>query len=153
LSEQLEPVQSDVVRLDFDSFAEAEKQLFRKVWEIQAKYGDSPPSDVIEANMEFVFKAAEVVSWRVLQMFMFVMRMSFAGDEIEEWYFKLHLGNFFEDLNECLQRVRKWSGKDREEFLRDMKRDDMMDKVFRIPRGPNVEGLKRRRGKRERKKQ
>ena len=149
LSEKLEPVQSDVVRLDFDSFAEAEKQLFRKVWEIQAKYGDSPPSDVIEANMEFVFKAAEVVSWRVLQMFMFVMRMSFAGDEIEEWYFKLHFYNFFEDLKECLQRVRKWSLKDREEFLADMKRDGMMDKVFRIPRGFNDHNTVKSKSKRE----
>jgi len=99
--------------------------------------------------MEFVFKAAEVVSWRVLQMFMFVMRMSFAGDEIEEWYFKLHLGNFFEDLKECLQRVRKWSLKDREEFLADMKRDGMMDKVFRIPRGFNDHNTVRSKSKRE----
>jgi len=144
LSDKLKDVPCDGIRLDFESFPEAEKLLFRKVWEIKEKYGDSPPADVIEANMEFIFKAAEVVSWRVLQMFMFVMRMSFGGDEIEEWYFKLHFYNFFEDLKECLQRVRKWSEKDREEFLRDMKESGMLNKVFRIPRGSSGEDLKRR---------
>jgi hypothetical protein len=114
LSEKLEPVQSDVVRLDFDSFTEPEKQLFRKIWEIQEKYGDSPPADVIEANKEFIFKATEVISWRVLELFMFVNRELLGEDEIEEWYFKLHFYNFFEDLKECLQRVRNWSKKDRE---------------------------------------
>jgi len=33
--------------------------------------------------------------------------------------------------------VRKWSEKDRDEFLRDMKQDNMINKVFRIPRGFN----------------
>lgn len=60
------------------------------------------------------------------------------GDEIEEWYFKLHLYNFLADLSECLKRVRKWSEKDREEFLNDMKQDGMLNKVFRFPRGFNA---------------
>jgi hypothetical protein len=84
LSEKLEPVQSDVVRLDFDSFSEPEKQLFRKIWEIQEKYGGSPPADVIEANKEFIFKASEVISWRGLELFMFVNRELLGEDEIEE---------------------------------------------------------------------
>jgi hypothetical protein len=54
-------------------------------------------------------------------------------DEIEEWYFKLHFYNFFEDLKDCLANVRRWNEKDREEFLKDMKEHDMMNKVFRIP--------------------
>ena len=66
---------------------------------------------------------------------MFVMRETLLEDEIEEWYFKLHLYNFFEDLKECIKKVRSWSEKDREEFLLDMKRDGMIGKVFRIPRG------------------
>ncbi len=121
LSEKLKPVSSDVIRLDFDSFSEPEKQLFTKIWEIQTKYGDSPPAEVTEANKEFVFKASEVVAWRVTELFMFVMKELLRSDEVEEWYFKLHFYNFFADLSECLERVRKWSGKDREEFLRDMK--------------------------------
>jgi imidazoleglycerol phosphate dehydratase HisB len=62
---------------------------------------------------------------------------AFCWDEIEEWYFKLHFYNFFEDLEECLAHVRRWSEKDREEFLQDMKEHGMMNKVFRIPRGLN----------------
>ena len=34
--------------------------------------------------------ASEVLGWRVLQLFMFVMKESLERDEIEERYFKLH---------------------------------------------------------------
>jgi hypothetical protein len=137
LSEKLKPVPSEGIRIDLDSFTEPEKQLLRKVLEINDEYGSSPPAEVIEANKEFIFKAQEVVSWRVLELFMFVMKEMLGGDEIEEWYFKLHFCNFLADLNECLQRVRKWSEKDREEFLSHMKQDGMMNKFVRIPRGFN----------------
>ena len=47
--------------------------------------------------------------------------------------------------------MRKWSEKDREEFLLDMKQSGMMNKVFRIPRGFNdrnaVKMKKRKKGK------
>jgi len=149
LSEKLKPVPSEVIRLDLDSFSEPEKQLFERVWEIESEYGSSPPADVIEANKEFVFKASEVIGWRVIQLFMFVMKELLGNDEIEEWYFKLHFYNFLEDLKECLENVRKWSEKDREEFLLDMKQNDMMNKVFRIPRGPSTENLRKKRNKQE----
>jgi len=137
LSEKLKPLSSEGIRIDLDSFPEPEKQLLRKILEINEKYGSSPPADVIEANKEFIFKATEVIGWRVFELFMFVMRELLGEDEIEEWYFKLHFCNFLVDLNECLQRVRKWSLKDREEFLSHMKQDGMMNKFVRIPRGFN----------------
>jgi hypothetical protein len=151
LSEKLKPVSSDVIRIDFDSFSEPEKQLFNKIWEIEQEYGFSPPPDVIEANAELVSKAREIIGWRVIELFMFVMKELLGSDEIEEWYFKLHFYNFLEDLKDCLANVRKWSEKDREEFLRDMKRDNMINKVFRIPRSLNdrntVKSKKKREGK------
>jgi hypothetical protein len=98
LSEKLKPVQSDVIRIDFDSFTEPEKQLFNRIREIEAEYGSSPPADVIDANAELIFKAREIIGWRVIQLFMFVMKELLEQDEIEEWYFKLHFYNFFEDL-------------------------------------------------------
>ena len=150
LSKKLEPAKSDVVRLDFDSFTEPEKQLFRKIWEVQEKYRGSPPADVIEANKEFIFKAIEVLSWRVLELFIFVNSV-LLDDEIEDWYFKLHFYNFFEDLKECLQRVRKWHEEERERFLKDMKESSMINRVFRIPRGSDKEDIRKRRKKRERK--
>jgi len=150
LSEKLKSVPSDVVRIDFDSFSEPEKQVFRKVLEIEEKYGASPPADVLKANMEFVFKAREIVSWRVVELFMFVMRETLGGDETEDWYFKLHFYNFFADLAECLANVRKWSEKDREEFRDDMKQNDGWNKVFRIPRGFTEHNtVKRKKGKEE----
>ena len=136
LSEKLKDVPFEGIRIDLDSFPEPEKQLFRKILEIQGKNGSEPSAEVIEANAEFIFKAREVIGWRILELFMFVMR-ELLGDEIEEWYFKLHFCNFLVDLNECLQRVRKWSLKDREEFLSHMKQDGMMNKFVRIPRGFN----------------
>jgi hypothetical protein len=151
LSEKLKPVSSDVIRIDFDSFTEPEKQLFNKIWEIQQEYGLDPPADVIEKNKELIFKAREIVGWRVIQLFMFVMKELLGQDEIEEWYFKLHFYNFLEDLKECLANVRKWSEKDREEFLHDMKQNDMMNKVFRIPRGPTAEYLRKKRNTQEHK--
>lgn len=133
LSDKLKPVSTDVIRLDFDSLSEPERQLFSKIWEIQEEYGLNPPADVIETNKELIFKASEVIGWRVIQLFMFVMKELLEEDEIEEWYFKLHFYNFFEDLKDCLANVRRWNEKDREEFLKDMKEHDMMNKVFRIP--------------------
>ncbi len=82
MSEKLKPVSSDVIRLDFDSFSEPEKQLFNRIGEIQQEYGFSPPADVIEANKELIFKASEVIAWRVLELFMFVMKELLGGDEI-----------------------------------------------------------------------
>jgi hypothetical protein len=70
----------------------------------------------------------------VLELFIFTVPKAFCWNEIEEWYFKLHFYNFFKDLEECLARVRRWSEKDREEFLKDMKEHGMINKVFRIPR-------------------
>jgi hypothetical protein len=150
LSEKMKPVPSDVVRLDFDSFTEPEKQLFNRIWEIQEEHGLNPPADVIEANKELTFKALEIIFRRVLELFIFTVPKAFCWDEIEEWYFKLHFYNFFEDLEECLANVRRWSEKDRNEFLKDMKEHDMMNKVFRIPRGSEKEDLGKKRSKRER---
>ncbi len=61
MSEKLDAVSSGVVRLDFYSFPENEQELFMKVWEIQEKYGDHPPPDVVVANKEFIFKASEII--------------------------------------------------------------------------------------------
>jgi hypothetical protein len=141
LSEKFKAVSSGVVRLDVDSFSEPEKQLFNKIWEIQDTYGSSPPADVLEENLEFFVKACEVVFKRVSGLFLFAVPKAFGWDEVEEWYFKLHFYNFFEELSDCLKNVRRWSEKDREEFLDDMKRSGMIDKVFRIPRDSNDGGL------------
>ena len=138
LSERLKDLPSECVRIDFDSFPEPEKLLLKKVWALHDKYAPGePPEQVIKENAELVFKACEVIVRRVVDLFVEVMPMALVCDDVEEWYFKLHFLNFLADWGECFQRVRKWSKKDREEFLTDMKESGMLDKVFRIPRGFN----------------
>ena len=148
LSERLKDVPCGVVRLDFDSFPEPEQQLFRKIWEIHEKHGRDLPPDVAEANSEFIFKALEIISWRVTKLFTFVIK-EVLDDEIKAWYFDLHFFNFLEDLKECLANVRGWSEKDREEFLNDMKQSGMLNKVFRIPSRINEHDTKKVRSRKK----
>jgi len=115
---------------------EKERALFNKVWEIRDKYTPSlPPDDVFAEHHDLFIMAQTLIIRRAIDLFVTAMPMSFRGDEIEEWYFKLHFYNFMEDLIDCMRNVRKWSEKDRAKFLRDMKKSDMMNKVFRFPRG------------------
>jgi len=138
LSDQLKDSSSECVRIDFDSFPEPEKLLLKKVWALHDEYASGePPEQVVEENAELVFKACEVIVRRVVDLFVEVMPMALVCDEVEEWYFKQHFFNFLADWGECLQHVREWSDKEKEEFLNDMKQRDMMDKVFRIPRSFN----------------
>ena len=134
VADKLNSVSPSIVRLDPDSFTEPERQLFRKISEINEKYGSSPPFDVLQANMDFINKAWEIVFLRTLDLFMLVMRELAGNSEIEEWFLKLHFHNFLVDFSECISNVRKWSEQDRDEFLRDMKENGWQDKVFRIPR-------------------
>lgn len=137
LEEKMKDVSiSGTTRIDPDCLSERERTLFNKVWEIRDKYSPSiPPDDVLAEHHELFSTAQELIIRRAIDLFVTVMPMSFGGDEIEEWFFKLHFYNFMEDLIDCLRNVRKWSEEDRAEFLRDMKGSDMMNRVFRFPRG------------------
>ena len=42
-------------------------------------------------------------------------------DEVEQWFFKFNFNLFLERWIKCQNNVRKWSKKDREDFLRDIK--------------------------------
>ena len=150
LSEKLKDASMDgTTRIDPDCLTEGEKLLFAKVSEFYAKYGLDFPDDVLAANWELFSKALDVIFRRVLDLFLFVMPKAFGSGEIEEWYFKLHFYNFYVDLLECLERVSKWPEKEREIFLNDMKQNDGLNKVFRIPRGPNVKLLRKRKKRQE----
>ena len=56
-----------------------------------------------------------------------------SSNEIVEYFFRLHFYNFEADLTDCLAQVNKWSEKDREEFLLDLRKNGGV--FFRIPRG------------------
>ena len=41
-------------------------------------------------------------------------------DDLEAWFFKYHFNDFLRRWIECQKNLRKWSNKDREDFLRDV---------------------------------
>ena len=42
-------------------------------------------------------------------------------DELEAWFFKFNFNDFWRRWIECQKNLNKWSKKDREDFLRDIK--------------------------------
>jgi len=137
LEEKMKDVSiSGTTRIDPTCLTERERTLFNKVWEIQDKYAPSvPPVDVLAEHHELFITAYHLIVRRAVDLFVTVMPESLGDSEVEGWYFKLHFYNFMEDLKDCLGNVRKWSEEDRAGFLRNMKKSDMMNRVFRFPRG------------------
>ena len=121
LSEKLKPVASEGIRIDFDSFTEPEQLVLLKNFELQEKYGSTWPREVILANKELIVKANEIAAKRTTELFLFIMPRAFMLDEVEQYFFKLNFDIFLVHLKECLANVKKWSDKDRENFLRETK--------------------------------
>ena len=57
----------------------------------------------------------------MIELFEFAMPKAMMLDELEEWFFKFNFHEFFRRWLECQKNLRKWSEKDREDFLRDIK--------------------------------
>ena len=49
-------------------------------------------------------------------------------DELEAWFFKFDFHDFWVHWIECQKNLKKWSKKDREDFLRDIKMTPKTDK-------------------------
>jgi len=123
-------------KIDLNCLTERERKLINKIYEIQDKYAPNlPPIDVLHENRALFNKAYEVVVRRTIDLFVTVMSKAFPGDEIEEWYFKLHFYNFIEDWMHCMDNIQKWTQEDRDEWKKDMKKSGMMNKVLRLSRG------------------
>ena len=121
LSEKLKPVASEGIRIDFDSFTEPEQLVLLKNFELQEKYGSTWPRQVILANKELIVKANEIAAKRTTELFLFIMPRAFMLDEVEQYFFKLNFDVFLGNFTECLANVKKWSDKDREDFLLETK--------------------------------
>lgn len=52
-------------------------------------------------------------------------------DEVDQFFFKINFSGFWERWIECQNNVKKWSKKDREDFLRDMKTEPKANKKNR----------------------
>ena len=121
LSEKLKPVQSEGIRIDFSSFTEPEQLVILKNFELDEKHSGRWTHEVIMENKELILKFNHIIISRVMDLFSFVMPRALMLDEVEQWFFKLHCNLFWERWLECQNNVKKWSEKDREDFLRDMK--------------------------------
>ncbi len=137
LSEKLrDPTSGSFVHLDFNSFSEAEKQLFRKVDEVAEEFQKTGNEQLLLQNADLIIKNLEVLFNRVTDLYCYVVPQAIGcgtNQELIEYFFKQHFLNFEKDLAECMANLSRWSEKDREEFLCDLKKHGPL--YYRIPRG------------------
>jgi hypothetical protein len=131
-----DPDTESIIHLDFESFSEAEKVLFRKVEEIEEEFKKTGDQEILFKNAEFLLKPSEIIFRRITELYCYVATTVLAcgeSREIVDHFFKLHFYNFEVDLAECLEKTRTWTDKEKEEFLQDLKRSGTH--LFRFPRG------------------
>ncbi len=110
LTKQLADPINPGIKIDFNSFSEAEKLLFAKVDEIEEKYRQTGSEELLVENADLIFKNLEVMLRRITELYCFVVPMVLGCDgthDIVEYFFRLHFYNFQDDLSECLAHVRK----------------------------------------------
>lgn len=128
LSEKLKPVPSEGIRIDFYSFTEPEQLIILKNLELDEKYRGRWTHEAIIENKEVILKLNHIAISRVIELFTFAMPRAMMLDEVEQWFFKFNFNEFFRRWFECQKNVSKWSKKDREDFLRDIKVNPKTDK-------------------------
>jgi len=128
LSEKLKPVPSEGIRIDFNSFTEPEQLVLLKNFELDDKYRSRWTREAVLENKELILKGNHIIITRIIELFQFAMPRALMLDEIDQWFFKFNFNTFLERWIECQKNVSKWSKKDREDFLRDMKRKPKANK-------------------------
>ena len=137
LSEELVDFVKTGTRIDWNCLSEPERQLFSKVQEIIGKYAPaSPPQDVIAKNADLWNKGLEIFGKRAMELFVDVMPASLCCDELEEWYFKLYLYNFWLDWLESIKELRNMPKEQRIALLLERREMGLLDRVFRLKRYP-----------------
>jgi hypothetical protein len=126
LSEKLKPVPSEGIRIDFSSFTEPEQLVLLKNFELDDKYRSRWTREDILENKEIILKGNHIVISRVIELFLFAMPRALMLNEVEQPLFNINFWIFLERFLECQKNVSKWTEKDREIFLRDMKITEAM---------------------------
>jgi hypothetical protein len=121
LSEKLKPVPSEGIKIDFHSFTEPEQLVLLKNFELDEKYNGHWTHEAILENKEIILKGNHIFISRITELFLFAMPRAMMLDEVEQKLFAINFWGFLERWLECQKNVRKWTEKDREDFLRDMK--------------------------------
>ncbi len=136
LNEKIKDNNGELIKIDYYSFSGEEQALFAKVDEIEEEYRQSGSNEILFKNAELIDKQIEVILRHVRELYCYIAPLALGCDgtyEIVKWFFDLHFYNFETDLAECLENVRTWTDKDKEEFLLDLKKNGTQ--LFRIPRG------------------
>jgi hypothetical protein len=120
LSAKLKPVPSEGIRIDFSSFTEPEQLVLLKNFELDEKHHYGWTREAILENKEIIVKCNMIVIERVNELFLFTMPRALMLDEVDQFFFNVNFWGFWERWIECQKNVRKWSKKDREDFLRDI---------------------------------
>jgi hypothetical protein len=120
LKEKLEPVPSEGIRFDFNSFTEPEQLVLLKNFELHDKYKSRWTREIILENKDIILKGNHIVMTRACELFQTAMLGAMMVDDLEAWFFKFHFNDFLSHWVECLKNLEKWSKKDREDFLRDV---------------------------------
>ncbi len=120
LSAKLKPMPSEGIRFDFYSFTEPEQLVILKNHELEEKYGGKWNHELIMQNKDMILKLNHIMVSRMIELFEFAMPKAMMLDELEEWFFIFNFHEFFRRWFECQKNLKKWSEKDREEFLRDI---------------------------------
>ncbi len=119
---------SEGIRIDFYSFTQPEQLVLLKNFELDEKYRSRWTREAVLENKELILKGNHIVISRVIELFQFVMPRALMLDEVEQWFFKFNFTDFLRRWIECQKNVSKWSKKDREDFLRDLKATEETDK-------------------------
>jgi hypothetical protein len=128
LSAKLKSVPSEGIRIDFSSFTEPEQLVLLKNFELDEKHHYGWTREAILENKEIIVKCNMIVIERVNELFLFTMPRALMLDEIDQFFFNVNFWGFWERWIECQKNVRRWSKKDREDFLRDIKVKPEADK-------------------------
>jgi hypothetical protein len=128
LSEKLKPMPSEGIRFDFSSFTEPEQLVILKNQELEEKYGGKWTHDLIMENKDLILKLNHIVVSRTIELFEYAMPKAMMLTELEEWFFKFNFHDFFRRWFECQKNLKKWSEKDRQDFLRDINREPKRNK-------------------------
>jgi hypothetical protein len=90
-----------------------------KNFELDDKYRHRWTREVILENKEIILKGNHIVISRVIELVESAMPGALMLDELEGWFFKFNFHQFLHQRIECQKNLKKWSKKDREDFLRD----------------------------------
>jgi hypothetical protein len=146
ISEKLkDPTAGTLLHIDFDSFSEAEKVLFRKVDEISEEYERTGNDELLAENSDLIYKNLEIMHKRIKELYCWTIPTVIAGysaidRESIDYFFQLHFMNFEADFLQCIKHLHTWTKHDIDEFLSDLRKSGAC--YFRIPRGSNESNSK-----------